>query len=157
MPLLADTNWEVVIGAIGAAVVLVIGAIGREWYKVAAARWAFEREQKAANEKAEKESAANERANRRDTDKELYRLLDVKEKDVQQWRDHVHDVNNQLGTLSNRLAVCEWDRTRLRIMVEDQGAALQEAGIPVRYRAIPEQPPGVVEMHGPDALKESSE
>lgn len=148
-PLIADTDWTVVIASVGSAAVLVIGAIGREVYKIKAARWARDTEQAVANEKAKAAAGAAERRQRRDTNEELYRILDVKEKDGLEWRKQVHELRGELGVLSNRLAVCEWDRKRLQMMQEDQGAAIAAHGIQVHYRTAPDEPPGPVEPHGP--------
>lgn len=154
-PMLADTDWTIIISAVGSTLVIVIGALGREVYKVVTARWAFEREQRATDDKAKAEAAAGERRNRRDTIAEYQKLLDAKEKDGQEWRQQVHDLRNDMGTVNSRLAVCEWDRKRLQFMIEDQEDALRRAGISVHYRRVPDPPPepeavaGPVTPHGP--------
>ena len=139
MLLLADLDWTVIISAVGGAAVLVTGAIGREWYKVASARWEAERQ-------ARSTTTAAERKEKREVTTELYRLLDIKEQDNHEWRAQVHDLRNEQAVLSQRLSVCEWDRSRLQQMVEDMGEAIQAAGIKVRYRPPP-PPPGAVRTH----------
>jgi hypothetical protein len=142
----AETDWSVVIGAVGAAVVLVVGALGGWYLKILSARAALDQTRRAADEKARAATAAADRREKRDTTDELYRLLDAKEKDIQEYRDLIHGFRDDMGLLSNRLAVCEYDRTRLRMAVEDQGEAIREHGIQVHYRPVPGGP---VEMHGP--------
>lgn len=131
--LFAEVDWTIVISAVGSASVLVIGAIGAQWYRIVSARWAFERQNRTFD-------AAGERKYRKDTIAEYQQILELKEKDGKDWRDQVHELRNDMTKMSNQLAVCEWDRARLQLALEDQGRALTEAGIIVHYRPAPASP-----------------
>ena len=130
LPLLAEVDWTIVISAIGTALVLVIGAIGREWYKVASARWAVDAKNK-------KEAQASQKRERRDTTDELYKILEVQRSDREDDRTLIHGLRNDLNSLNARLAVCEYDRAQLREIVDSLTRDMEAAGIKVHHRPHP--------------------
>lgn len=140
MPPLAEVDWTVIVSSVGTATVAVVGAIGWQVYRVKSARWAFEREQKAADDKAAAGRKAGDRRDRKDAIDEYQELLENQRRDLREFREEVHGLRDGMSALGNRLAVCEWDRSRLNQMVEDMNEAVRRAGIVVHFRPPPPHP-----------------
>lgn len=139
--LLAEIDWTDVLKTVGVAFGGAVGILGGWYLKILSAKWAHD--QLMAKQAAELEMAratATALA-KRDTIGEYQRLLDIRESDCNLWRDMVHTQRNEQAVTNNRLAICEWDRNRLRQMIEDQETALAGRGIKVHYRPAPDPPP----------------
>jgi chromosome segregation ATPase len=126
MPVLAEVSDAVaVLGAVGTFVAVVGGALAGWWLKI---------KQQNANTamQVKRADTADDRRQRKDEIAELYRIIDIKDKDHADNRQQIHDLNDRVGVLSNklnaaeiklsgteaRLAVCEEDRVELRRRIE---------------------------------------
>lgn len=160
-PVMADIEWTWVISAIGSAIVLVTGAIGREWYKVASARWTFDRERRIEDIRAEEKRIAGERKERHDTLDEYKEINDRLRQDIADNRDLVHELRNDNQKLVSentviryRLDVCEWDREDMRSTIQEMAEAMDKAGLHImqhRQKRPPPMPPSEVSLPGPDS------
>lgn len=144
MPLFADTDWSLVIGAVGSAIVLVVGALGREWYKVAVARWA-------AEDKAKRDTKNDQRKDRKEAIDEYREVVEIMRKDRESDRELIHDMRTEMGRLKNRLSICEWDREQLHEELAAHRFALEKAGITIPPRTTRPRPvPEVLPEEGGD-------
>jgi biopolymer transport protein ExbB/TolQ len=125
-PVLAEVSDAVaILGAVGTLFTVVVGVLGGWWLKIVAKRVELQRQTK-------KEDSAEQRKQRRDEITELYRIIELKDKDHTDNRKLIDDVRNDQRDLQSRLLKaeahqeetdrqlekCEEDRDELKRRVE---------------------------------------
>jgi Flp pilus assembly protein TadB len=149
-----ETSLTEVLGAIGIFIGAVATALFGWWIKVQSNRSRILKEQKETDAEIERKAKAEQRRQERNTNKELYEILDVQKKDREEDRELIHALRSDMQVITSRLEYCEYDREHLRMRSEDQETALLKAGIHVHYRAMPKFKPntqeGQIKPHGPN-------
>lgn len=105
---LADLSADVAfLGAVGTLFTVVLGALAGWWLKI--------RQQNATLAAAAKKAdTAEERKARRDEIGELYRIIEIKDKDHAENRQMIHDLRAELQGVHGRVLVCEHEREELK-------------------------------------------
>lgn len=148
-PLLAEDGsfaLGTLIGALAAAVAVVLGAWGLLRSRLAAARASSTAVLTDAQIKEREATAQIDRQARKDERDELRKMLQAAKEDYDGARQEIHDLRGEMGDAKTRLAVCEFERAQMREELDELRTAVEAHGIQVLRR----HRPGPVVPHGPN-------